>query len=393
MLNGRYRLFEPLGKGGMASVYRAHDTNLDIERAVKVLDPKLLRSSEARKRFTREARLLARLDHPNVVAVHDVGAVGSVPYLVLDLVRGESLATILRQGPMSPRHAATLVAELLSGLGVCHEAGLVHRDLSLGNVLVTERGSPVIVDFGIAKAAGETGMYTHYTKGMGTPAFIAPEQQRDARTADARSDLYSVGVLLFAMVSGGAPGFHQALDSVPVPLAAVIRHATRSKPERRYPTAEAMRTAVLEAMDELQDAFEVDGEVDGGPATPTGVTLGAFLTRYDLTRFREGANHWHLGRIALGLLVAAFALLLIPGAVTDKVPVVITSIPAAAWRLEGDATRSGPSTPFAASLEPGHYTLTLVSAQGQERTLELEIEGDEDAVRRCWSFETTSPCP
>ncbi|HEX2038650.1 MAG TPA: serine/threonine-protein kinase [Acidimicrobiales bacterium] len=222
VLGGRYRLGRLLGRGGMAEVYEGLDERLGRPVAVKVLRSGLRRRAELRERFAQEARSAARLSHPNVVAVYDTGEDDGTPFLVMERLPGETLADRLAAGPVEPEWLRRLAGDVLAALGAAHDAGVLHRDVKPGNILIAEDGCAKVADFGIAKTAEEaTGGDTTAT-GMllGTPAYLAPERI-DGRPATPASDLYSLGVVLYEALAGRKP-----FDGdTPVAVAHNVRHA------------------------------------------------------------------------------------------------------------------------------------------------------------------------
>jgi eukaryotic-like serine/threonine-protein kinase len=208
-----YRLVDKIGEGGMGAVWRARDTRLDRDVAVKFILPERIADPERRLRFEREAKLLASLNHPNVAAIHGLETYDGAPVLILELVPGESLDERLGRGPMPADAAITIGAQLLDGLGAAHEAGIVHRDLKPANVRVTPDGRVKILDFGLARGPGApiaapdgalptmTATATIVGTVMGTPAYMSPEQARGF-PADVRSDLWSFGCIVFEMLTG-----------------------------------------------------------------------------------------------------------------------------------------------------------------------------------------------
>jgi eukaryotic-like serine/threonine-protein kinase len=205
---GRYELLDVIGHGAMGTVWRARDNVLAREVAVKeVCLPALMSPQDravARERSLREARVAARLTHPGVVTVYDVIEAEGSPWIVMELVRARSLARVLAEdGPMPPARAAELGMGLLEALGSAHAAGIVHRDVKPGNVLVPADGRAVLTDFGIATVAGDQPL-TQAGMVMGTPGFCAPERIRGAPASPA-SDLWSLGATLYAAVEGRAP--------------------------------------------------------------------------------------------------------------------------------------------------------------------------------------------
>src|ERR1700691_4220487 len=225
---GPYEIESPLGAGGMGEVYRARDTRLDRTVAIKVLNAQLVASTELRARFEREAKLISQLQHPHICVLHDVGNEGPIDYLVMEFLEGESLAERLRKGPLAPEPVLTIAIEIADALEKAHRAGVVHRDLKPGNVMLTKSGAKLL-DFGLAKPLGATvasgkGSGTSpsvfaaaltqtmpspspasplSTAGavIGTVQYMSPEQIQGFE-ADARSDIFSFGVMLFEMVTG-----------------------------------------------------------------------------------------------------------------------------------------------------------------------------------------------
>lgn len=201
---GRYRLLEEIGRGAMGAVFRAHDPRLDREVAIKVIATAYAEGSgpggEAEARFLRETRLSARLLHPGIVAVHDAGREGAEFYLVMELVEGESLAHRLARGAFpTPDEALEIVAQAAEALAVAHAAGVIHRDIKPGNLLLTPEGRVKVSDFGIAKAMGESTELTRTGMLVGSPAYMAPEQIKGAGL-DGRADLFSLGVVLYELL-------------------------------------------------------------------------------------------------------------------------------------------------------------------------------------------------
>jgi tRNA A-37 threonylcarbamoyl transferase component Bud32 len=222
VLGGRYRLVRFLGRGGMAEVYEGVDERLGRPVAVKVLRSGLRRRSELRERFEQEARSAARLSHPNVVAVYDTGEDEGAPYLVMERLPGETLADRLADGPVDPEWLRRVAGDVLGALGAAHAAGVVHRDVKPGNILIGEDGCAKVADFGIAKTAEEAAGGDTTATGMllGTPAYLAPERV-DGSPATPASDLYSLGVVLYEALAGRKP-----FDGdTPVAVAHNVRHA------------------------------------------------------------------------------------------------------------------------------------------------------------------------
>ena len=203
-LDGRYRLIEKIGLGGMSVVWLGQDTVLGRSVAIKVLGDGYVSDAGFRDRMRREARAAARLSHPKVNTVYDLGEDRDcVPYMVMELIDGPSLADELQNGPLPWRRAVTICADVAAGLTAVHAAGLVHRDVKPGNVMLGSTGAK-LVDFGISAEIGEPGDHTHDGLVLGTPAYVAPERLIDSPALPA-SDVYALGVLLYKSITGRLP--------------------------------------------------------------------------------------------------------------------------------------------------------------------------------------------
>ena len=203
---GRYELVEEVGEGGMATVFRARDRELRRDVAVKVLFPHLAKRDDVVRRFHREARAAAGLDHPNILRVYDVGGgEGDPPYIVMELVRGRSLlGEIEQRGPMLAELAACVGSLLADALAAAHAAGVVHRDVKPANVMIASGGRVLLADFGVARLETEDSLVTKTGALLGTPAYMSPEQAT-GDTATAKSDLYSLGATLYQLATGALP--------------------------------------------------------------------------------------------------------------------------------------------------------------------------------------------
>ena len=259
ILAGRYRVEETLGEGGTSSVWRGVDVVLDRNVAIKVLRSRGDERFVAR--FRREAQAAAALNHPNIVSVYDTGSDNGVQYIVMELVEGETLADVLRrEGPLPPQRAVAMGAAIARALHAAHGAGLVHRDVKPGNVMVTPTGEVKVMDFGIARGAADDTL-TQTGTVIGTAAYLAPEQARGDK-ADPRTDVYALGCVLFEMVTGRPPFIGGSalelayqhvnedpsppseLAPVPADLEAAIMRALDKDPDRRFPSAKAMLNAL-----------------------------------------------------------------------------------------------------------------------------------------------------
>lgn len=246
MLGGRYRIDGLIGRGGMATVWRATDTVLDREVAVKRLHARLHGDDELEERFKREGRLVANLSHPNVVRLLDQGGEDDEPFLVFELVDGQDLKTILRQhGRMAPERAAAVVAQIARGLAMAHRAGVVHRDIKSHNVLVTKEGAAKLTDFGIARIVEADGDLTRTGIVIGSSDYLSPEQA-EGKPLDGRSDIYSLGVVLFEALTGKLPFAGEN------PVAVATKHVYEDPPDPRQLVPEVphhLATSCLKALE------------------------------------------------------------------------------------------------------------------------------------------------
>ncbi|MGB0385281.1 MAG: SUMF1/EgtB/PvdO family nonheme iron enzyme [Ardenticatenaceae bacterium] len=219
----RYEIKGELGKGGMATVYRAYDPNFAREVAIKVLPPQFLHDSTFQARFRREAQTIASLEHHAVVPVYDFGQDNGQPFIVMRLMRGGSLADRLAQGVLPLAEAARILGWLAPGLDEAHGRGIIHRDLKPANILFDKQHTPCISDFGIAKLTQNTQSFSATGGMIGTPEGMSPEQWR-GEPLDGRSDVYGLGVILFQMLTGQAP------YAAPTPAALMFKHLTAPIP-------------------------------------------------------------------------------------------------------------------------------------------------------------------
>ncbi|MCX7425088.1 MAG: protein kinase [Planctomycetia bacterium] len=196
----RYQIREVLGRGGMGTVYRAYDTQLDREVALKVPCIDLGDDPAVRERFFREAKAVARISHPNVCQVFDAGESGGGYYIAMALIEGQSLAARLQQGSLDCRQAAELVCKLARALGVVHAGGIIHRDLKPQNVMLDTQGEPLLTDFGLARPVQADGHLTGTYSLLGTPAYMSPEQMH-GDPAGTTSDIYALGVILYQVLT------------------------------------------------------------------------------------------------------------------------------------------------------------------------------------------------
>jgi len=263
---GAYTIDAEIGRGGMGVVYRARDEKLKRVVAIKVLPPELAYRRDIRARFVREAETAARLSHPNIVPIHSVGEANDLVYFVMGYVDGESLSLrIKRRGRLSMEEVRRIMRETSDALSAAHQQGVIHRDVKPDNILLEgTRGRVMVTDFGIAKAlSAEGGTLTDTGIAIGTPAFMSPEQAAGERVIDGRSDLYSLGVVAYQMLTGQlpfqsptVPGLLMKQISTPATpvdrlrpetpreLALTVMRCLEKDPEDRWPTADALRRAL-----------------------------------------------------------------------------------------------------------------------------------------------------
>ncbi|WP_329119914.1 protein kinase domain-containing protein [Streptomyces sp. NBC_01465] len=299
---GRYQLRDLLGEGGMASVYLAYDAALDRQVAIKTLHTELGREQSFRERFRREAQAVAKLSHTNIVSVFDTGedvlGEGPMPYIVMEYVEGQPLGSLLQSditqyGAMPADKALKITFDVLAALEASHEMGLVHRDIKPGNVMMTKRGTVKVMDFGIARAM-QSGVTSMTQTGMvvGTPQYLSPEQAL-GRAVDARSDLYSVGIMLFQLLTGRLPfdadsplaiAYAHVQEepvapssinrSIPPAVDALVARALKKNPNERFPSAAAMGDECARVMSSGQTGA-APSVVVGSPPANSGSGVGS----------------------------------------------------------------------------------------------------------------------
>ena len=314
---GAYEILAPLGAGGMGEVYRARDAKLGRDVAVKVLPSELADNPEALSRFECEARAVAQLSHPNILAIHDFGRHGETAYAVMELLEGETLRARLGHGALPARKAVDLAAQMAEGLAAAHEKGIVHRDLKPENVFVTGEGRVKLLDFGLAKktspgSGSDSGLptidkLTRPGTAMGTVRYMSPEQVR-GEAADHRSDIFSFGVVLYEMLTGrqafgrdtGAESMAAILKEDPPEIAAtgsgpsptlqrILQHCLEKKPGERFQSARDIAFAI-----QALSASTVTGEKAGtgsrrgGRPWLTVIAVAAAMAVAALTSYRSG---------------------------------------------------------------------------------------------------------
>jgi eukaryotic-like serine/threonine-protein kinase len=368
VLSGRYKLEAKLGSGGMSTVYLARDGTLDRAVAVKVMHREMSEQPDQLERFRQEARAVAKLSHPNVVAVIDAGEDGGHPYIVFEYVEGETLKQrIARVGALDTQEALAYAIEIARGLTVAHARNMVHRDIKPQNVLIDAEGRAKLTDFGISRQLEQDGM-TATGRVLGTTDYVAPEQAM-GHPVDPRSDIYSLGVVLYEMLIGQVP-FHadsqvgvamkhvneelpdvqQRRPEISAAAALVVERATDKDPAQRY-------QEVGEMIDDLSTALEVE-------AARAGSTTGEATSVLDAVpppkRKLSGRGRWSWAAIALLVLAAVGALVLVKfissgggggGALEDKGSTVAISS-ATDYDPQGDGEEDPSTVEFAVDGNP-----------------------------------------
>jgi serine/threonine protein kinase len=264
---GRYEIKSEIGRGGMATVYHAHDPRFRRDVALKVLPREFMHNPEFRTRFEREAQTIAALEHPAIVPVYDFGEADGQLYLVMRFLPGGTLTARVAQGALSLSLATYIINRLAPALDEAHKQGIIHRDLKPDNILFDQRGEPYITDFGIVKLSEESGTITTGGVIIGTPAYMSPEQARGEAQIDGRSDIYALGVILFQMLTGKLPYnattpiglvMQHIMDPVPRILdvkpdlppgcEAVIAQAMAKKRNERYARATTLAAALTKSV-------------------------------------------------------------------------------------------------------------------------------------------------
>ena len=330
-LGDAYTIEGEVGRGGMGVVYRARDERLQRRVAIKVLPPELAFQSDIRERFTREAQTAAKLSHPHIVPIHTVGEGHGLVYFVMGYVDGESVASrIRRRGKLPVEEVRRIMAESADALGAAHALSIIHRDIKPDNILLEgSRGRVMVTDFGIAKAlSGSSGAtLTGAGVAIGTPAFMSPEQAAGEREIDGRSDLYSLGIVTYQMLTAElpfnaptvagilmkqitepAPDVRIIRSDVPEDLALAVSRCLEKDPENRWPTADALRRALENRVVagyqptglgwRAGRAGTRAGTRDGAPAAlPRGATAGPPRRGRQQGLLEREANDARLGRL------------------------------------------------------------------------------------------------
>lgn len=442
VLSGRYRIDELIGRGGMASVYRGYDLTLGRVVAVKVLQRDLANDSAFRTRFRLEAQAASRMSHPTIVRVYDAGedseaapdgSLHPVPFIVMELVDGELLKDVIAQGPVPVEDAVRYVDGILEALEYSHRAGVVHRDIKPGNVMVSSSGQVKVMDFGIARAVSDSSStVAETTQILGTAAYFSPEQAK-GEPVDGRADLYSAGVVLYELVAGRQPfrgespvavayqhvsetplAPSEINESVPRSLDAVALRALAKDPFQRFQDAASFREALDATIDGKSPSKRQVGALTSelyGPnprqAAETARSLRQLSTDTTMKRTQAGppvAWIW-AGVAVLAVLLISVLFWVLTIQPNNQVPSNARIVPDVtdmaydraneilekedllAYRVdepngeiaEGNVIRTDPAA--GTSVSPGQQIRVYVS-QGQETVVVPPLEGQsEDAAR------------
>ena len=307
---GQYQIVQRLGRGGMADVYQAFHPGLSVYRALKVIRPEFVGEEGFTERFQREARAVAALRHPNIVQMHDFGVQDNLYYMVMEFIEGRDLKTTLAvEGELRPfTKIGEIIEQVASALSYAHQRGIVHRDIKPANIMLNSDGQAILTDFGIAKMLSLEEQMTQTGVGIGTPAYMAPEQARGETNIGPTADIYSLGIVIYEMLTGRVPFSADTPlavmvkvmnDPIPTPRAfspdipdvvqGVILKATAKEPAQRYQTADALIDALKRSLDARSTVVTAEAATQVTPPPPprparrvapwlvTGVVLAVLL--------------------------------------------------------------------------------------------------------------------
>ncbi len=385
VLCSRYEILRPLGRGGMGMVYQARDRVLGGDVAIKVLRSEIAWDAEMAQRFRTEIRLARKVSHKNVCRIHEYGEEGSIRFITMELVEGANLKDLLREGPLPPERAFDVSVQLAEGLQAVHEHGVIHRDFKPANVMIDGRGVVRLMDFGIAKEVGaDRSSPTASGHILGTPEYMSPEQTRGA--VDFRSDVYSLGCVLYEIFSGRAPLKGEtpaatilnhlnepppleggAAAPIPPSVRPVLRRALAKNPEARFASAGELAGALREAR--VQAGVEAPSAPLPPPAAsgPPGAATGLFETATLWRRRSRVPLAWVWSAVAAGMAAVVTLPLTAPRTSTGPADSPAPEVPAASGVPSfSPPVPSAPNLaetrpePSVAAVEPGRLTLLVV---------------------------------
>lgn len=378
---GSYQLVEQVGSGGMATVYRAIDARSGAERAIKVLSPTIGSDDQFVRRFRREGRLLARLKHPHIVPVVDYGETRGLFYLVMPFIDGETLQRKLVHRRFSEAEIRRWIRQAAAALEFAHQRGVIHRDVKPSNIVVDKEGNAYLTDFGLARLAESSGSLTGSLM-LGTPAYVSPEQARSDRI-DARTDQYSLGVILFQLVTGRLP------FETDTPMATVMKHMREAPPQPRSfnpdlpPAAEKVILKCLAknpgdrfpSVGEAARSFEaaldgataaelgLDREPVAGAPTPISQRLKAAM------RAQRPATLWVLAVLPLFVIGALVVLPSLNGGSSPEAPAAIPRATPTPFRRWTSSTNCSWVTMYGALVEGNDVAWRIGNRTGEVLTL------------------------
>ncbi|HLY26074.1 MAG TPA: protein kinase, partial [Aggregatilineales bacterium] len=394
---GNYRIIGKLGEGGIATVYRAEQLNIQREVAIKVMKTQDAQG-DFLHRLEREAATIARLSHPHIVKLFDYGQENGITYLVMELITGGSLADLIRTGALSPFDANRILQQLASALDYAHREGIIHRDLKPHNVLMDSNGNALLTDFGLARLVQSTSILTQSGTIVGTPAYMAPEQWTGG-IIDARTDVYALGVILFEMLTGRLPFngetpyrmmhmhinekppyIHTLNTTIPLSFDAVISKALAKDIARRFDSAGALAAAFQSAtLDEATIVVPAEGIQET-------ITLPQTEERRPAAPSRRTSLWLSVGILAVVIILLAFLGLNYLGGQDAKAqPIVLVSSP-------GTPTLTPNVETLAAATFAGRLTMTvsLLSQTPDEQETLVAVVGATDTANAIASYTATA---
>lgn len=407
---GPYEIIARIGQGGMATVYKAYHPQLDRFVAIKMMQPTFVIESNFRTRFEREARIVGGLEHPHILPVYDFAEYEGQPYLVMKLIEGSSLKTVLSQGPLEPDDLMMVLPPIASALDYAHHQGVLHRDIKPSNILIDQRATPYLTDFGLARASHQINDNNMISQDMfiGTPYYVSPEQGMGERDLTAQSDLYSLGVVLYELLTGRVPfdsgsTFAVIHDHIyrPLPMPSsinpvltpaielVLMKALAKHPSERYDSATEMVNALRDAFQESGIRSLKSSQAAKAAKIPTATSVAIRQMKSNtavLPRNSRLRRRWRwAGGTAVLMAAALFGLLVISGTLTSSTPTLETGLTLYdVQTLQVDQGRAAlaqnPDDPLA-YLALGRAYLEQGSEDAAQTTLTIGLEHTDAPVR------------